>query len=497
MISVPTASYPALRCPRPLLLLSLLVSACQVTDGDGGDDRSEGRSGQEGGSDSGKGEAGNATEAPTSADQCADDEATAFEATPVSVQLPPSRCNASYSHLSWSDELDYMLLSLTDSGNSSSTLDLIVMRDDCDDSTGVDQWDVYTLSGFPDSPAYSSTPTAFALPPLRCEMESWSLLRQNEKVQFQTIDVTGDGMLDLVVTRDECDDAVGSEHFDVYVGNSDGFASTPFALGLPAVRCSTPWHEAIGNWSNVVAQWVQLAGRSRASLVVTRDECDQDVGEGHWDVYDRKSEAAEADFSSTPLAYTLPTARCAQPFDAIAGFNAVEWMLTHLDDPSSPGLLVFSDTCDTDIGSKSWDFYAGNVDGFTGNAEPIDLPTLRCGDDSWYPYPHGSRNVQTTFMTLDGLKRELVVTEDNCDSAVGTEQWDVYRLGESGFAASPDTITLPTVRCGGTWNTISGDGNDVSYGFTSLAACQPGLVVTSDPCDDSAGVEQWDAYLLQ
>lgn len=201
-----------------------------------------------------------------------------FAPAPSSHGIPTPRCQTRFdAPSSLYGAVGYATLDLTGDGSP----DLVVTRDDCDDAIGAQRWDVYAWQ----SGSFAPVPSAFAVPAPRCQSRFESTAEAYGNLAYAMVDLTCDGIGELVVTRDDCDGEVGTSRWDVYVAGEDGFAMMPSALGLPAPRCQTTFDSFFGEYGAVGYGLWDVTADQRAELVVTRDDCDGDVGLGRWEVY--------------------------------------------------------------------------------------------------------------------------------------------------------------------------------------------------------------------
>jgi len=196
---------------------------------------------------------------------------------------------------------------------------------------------------------------------------------------------------------------------------------------------------------------------------------------------------------AAPRSYALPAARCATKFDALAKNAGVSYAVLDLTGDGRSDLVVYRDTCASEIGNARWDVYAGGTDGFAAAPTPYALPAARC--KTKFDALSGSGSVGYSLIDLDADGRsDLVVHRDSCDASVGTDHWDVYRGGPEGFAAAPNRFELPAPRCSSKFDATAKSGT-VSYSLLDLSGDgRPDLVVHRDGCDDAVGKDHWDLY---
>jgi hypothetical protein len=215
--------------------------------------------------------------------------------------------------------------------------------------------------------------------------------------QYETFDITGDGVNDLVLTWDEFDLDSGTSYWLVYTGGADGFSSTPMKWTLPLVEqnfregpafslSSKEWSYRVGDELHYGSHTtVDLTGDGISELIVTWDEGNPEIGNKHWLVYKGGLEG----FSTTVTEWTLPS---------IPGYF--------------PDLAPLRDLASSGHRSLSYD-------------------------------DEGNYIVSTFDITGDGAK-DLVVTADWFDQNIGSEYWLVFRGGESGFLTPPIEWALPS-----------------------------------------------------
>ncbi|MFO0565613.1 MAG: hypothetical protein U0263_08120 [Polyangiaceae bacterium] len=273
--------------------------------------------------------------------------ASGFVAVPSTLALPAARCGVSFDAFARaSGALEYALLDLT----ADHVPDLVVYQDDCDPTVGQTHWDVYAGS----AAGFAASPSAYGLPAARCATEWDSLAKASGALGYSLLDVTGDQRPDLLVTKDDCDPAIGQSHWDVYAGSAAGFAAAPKGYSLPAMRCSVEW-STVGKSSGAVYYALFDAScDGLPDLVVTRDDCDANVGKTHWDAY----AGSASGLAAQPSAFGLPAPRCGAAFDAPGKANgALHYGLFAWTNTDHLSLLVTSDDCDPSVGSTHWDYY--------------------------------------------------------------------------------------------------------------------------------------------
>ena len=347
---------------------------------------------------------------------------------------------------------------------------------------------------------FAPTPAAYTVPTARCQEAFDAPAKESgESIAFRLLDLTGDATPDLVVSRDVCDAAVGDDHWDLYAGGAEGFSASPTPYAIPAPRCAESF-DALAKfegYSSISYGVMSLSGDPVPDLVVTSDECDEGVGDSHWDVYTAEAQG----FAPAPKSFAVPAGRCAERFDAVAkdgSYAAIGYLLADLTSDGAPDLVVTYDDCDGAVGQNHWDVYPASPDGFAAAPVAYGIPTERCQEpfDAAAKYAGlGAITFGLVDLTGDG-RPDLVVTSDECDTAVGQDHWDVYAGDASGFAATPVPFALPAPRCQAKFDGMADDGGSaISFSLVDLSCDRrPDLVVTRDDCDADVGQVRWDVY---
>ncbi len=416
---------------------------------------------------------------------CTTETPSAFAATPSSFGVPAPRCNQAFDWAaSTSTSLNYELSDFTADGQP----DLVVASDQCDASVGDSHWDVYPAG----ASSFAAQPTSYALPAARCNTQFDAFLGY-QSLHYALLDLDADHRSDLIVYHDNCDASVGVDHWDVYRGGATGFSAQPTSYSLPAARCNTSFDSLGSAASPLTYGLVDLTGDGRADLVVTHDQCDASVGSDHWDVYP----AGDSGFAAQPIAFALPAARCNQPFDSVSGVtSSLTYALVDLDQDARPDLVVTHDDCDPAVGSTHWDFYRAGSSGFMAQPTAYSVPAARC--NRAFDSLASSSSVHYQWTKLQCGVNAMIVTSDDCDSAVGTDHWDLYTGDAHGLQAAPTPITLPAPRCNQSFDAAAENVSSLSYLMTDLLpGSTPDLVVTSDQCASDVGASHWDVYPLK
>ncbi|MES2639508.1 MAG: hypothetical protein V4850_08480 [Myxococcota bacterium] len=185
----------------------------------------------------------------------------------------------------------------------------MLTRDDTDPSIGDHQWLVYEGTGT----GFVPTPVPWTLPALKGDSwavevpwywthtETWRFIGESDySYDASTLDLSGDGVLDLVLTFDGVDRSVGAEHWSLYEGTEDGFNETATAWVLPELPgtysdWSGPWYTTdAGDWAEREVDGVEtryswstldFTGDAVPDLVLTSDDADLAIGDERWNLY--------------------------------------------------------------------------------------------------------------------------------------------------------------------------------------------------------------------
>jgi hypothetical protein len=266
-----------------------------------------------------------------------------FAARPASFGVPAPRCQVSFDAIAAGTTLSYSLMDMTGDGHA----DLVVTADDCDTTVGQTHWDVYAWS----ASGFAAAPTSLSVPAPRCQV-SFDAAAAATTLSYTTMDMTGDGHADLVVTADHCDTTVGQTHWDVYAWSPSGFAPGPMSFGVPAPRCQVTF-DAVAGATTLSYSTFDVGGDRRPDLVVTADHCDTTVGQTHWDVY----VWSPSGFAAAPKSFAVPAPRCQVTFDAVSVASSITYSTMDLMSGCEAGLVVVADHCDTTVGQTHWDVY--------------------------------------------------------------------------------------------------------------------------------------------
>ncbi|MED5369908.1 MAG: hypothetical protein VX899_02745 [Myxococcota bacterium] len=422
--------------------------------------------------------------------------------------------------------------------------DLLVTRDECDALVSLVQWNVhYGAQG-----GFASASQSWSIPILGASRDPAALTAasgsdtvactgsDNGTVSWTTMDLSGDGVLDLVVHRNTCEALVSLAEWHVYQGSASGFGDkSSFSLPQlggdtdPAYLINTSGSESVacqsGGTGAVSWSLQDMTGDGAVDLVVPQDSCDALVSLVKWQVYEnsgtgfgtpRDWEIPILGASSDPAQLTAlsgsDTVACAG-----GGSGTVAWSTTELTGDDWPDLVVHQDDCDVLVGLASWRVYPGSEGGFGApvswtlpqlgaDTDPAVLNRLS-GSDSVACSQGGSGTVtwQLADMTGDG-QADLIAPRFDCDALVSLAWWEIY-AGQDGGFASKASWTLPLL------GDASSPADLSSLTSSGAAACSgggsgslswitgpldsdgiPDLYVTSNTCDPLVSLAWWESY---
>ncbi len=358
--------------------------------------------------------------------------------------------------------------------------------EDCDDQLGAVNPGVAEQPGNgidddcdPTTPplGFSTTPATWALPAGGSDGsgEPWdwtfgSNFCNPDEASWATLDMTGDGALDLVSTE-QCDtDGIGQDKWRVYPGTASGFSSTPVDFELPLrwdVFGEDAYFEGIAD--------EEICGPGRLSSYTTFDidgdrlpdlveygDCGRgELGGPYWRVYRNTGQT----FDTTPIEWALPP-RYASGFgnplrdeeglsdrgDCFAGSESGAYATFDINGDGRPDLVDMYDCGQTDLGTARWQVYLGTGTGFSATATDWTLPARWPGPNTpWVDvldspvcgFGADDRSRYRMYdMNGDG-QPDLVETYACATGGVGFDTWTVYLGTTGGFETTPTPWPLP------------------------------------------------------
>lgn len=423
--------------------------------------------------------------------------------------------------------------------------DLVMQRDQCASSAvGRSSWTLFSNLGTGlAAPIVFSFPAAIDGRFVEYSGYIGASCGNGRTMNYVTMDMTGDGRPDLVVTNDECtpDAQVGATKWLVYPNTGTGFGpAQPFALPpsidgrygtKPLARTSEEGH-VCSPYDSFSFTTMDLTGDGKPDLLVTNDECSRDlqVGESRWTLYPNTGTGF-----GVPQAFNLPvdSRYGGRVFRSTTGTdvrclnqdNRFDFTTLELTGDGKPDLVVTRDTCTGDpaVGQSKWTLFRNDGSGF-GAAEPFSFPAALDGRYGSYPLrdmgaddrrcADGSGSgFSFSVMDLTGdQKPDLVVTNDGClyDLELGVSKWTLFPNTGTGFGAArsfglPTTMTMKTADGRGGRHLSRTTQTDAAcqvlqakYSYTTMDLTGDGkvdLVMTKDACTDpTVGRTNWVVF---
>ncbi len=460
---------------------------------------------------------------------------------------------------------DYEVLDVSGDG----LVDIVVTHDSCVDvDIGRTYWRVFlgTPGGFSDVPTSWNLPlpmhgydadVAEPQPFESATTHSDDCGVPGETYRYDVLDISGDGIVDLVLSDDSCiDDDIGRTYWRVFLGTALGFSDIATLWSLPApmagydadVAAPKPFESVTTHADDcgVAGQTyrydvLDVSGDGLVDIVLTDDTCvDLNIGRTHWRVF----LGTALGFSDIPTSWSLPMPMHGYDAD-VAAPKPFESTTTHADDCGVPGqtyrydvldisgdgivdLVLSDDSCvDDDIGRTYWRVFPGTALGFSDVPLVWNLPSPMAGYDADVAAPKPFESVTThsddcgvpgqTYrydvldISGDGLV-DIVVVLDTCVHAdIARTYWRVFLGTASGFSDTPSTWTLPAAMAG--YDADVATPQPFESAFTHTDDCgvpgqtyrydnfdisgdgEPDLVLTDDTCVDvDIGRTYWRVF---
>ena len=337
---------------------------------------------------------------------------------------------------------------------------------------------------------------------------------EGNRPRFTLLDLTGDGLEDIVVLRSPCGDVEpGRTTWDLYEATSTGFPATPSSWALPSDlpegSLRSPGNPT-GCEGTGQPRWAlrDIDGDARPDVVITENCSDAGLGVGttHWQVHRNSGAGFE-----TAQSWSLPSGAATESFNdftnvADCAAQRPASTLIDIDNDGDEDLVLTRSACADDaVGVTEWQVHANEGNGFSSTASSFSLPggygigTFHApgsGGDCADGIPSWSAQ----DIDGDGFSDAVVSWLDCDDNTVGTTEWRVHAGSASGFSSAPTTWTLPTGYGVDAFDALGGDvdcdSNQPRYFFNDLDGDgRPELVVTRSPCeDDEVGATRWISH---
>jgi hypothetical protein len=285
---------------------------------------------------------------------------------------------------------------------------------------------------------------------------------------WATLDLDGDGLVDLVHTADPDTGRVwggdANPTWHVYLGQTDGFAPTWTSWKVPTLGDGYGFYAlAAGTWATL-----DLDNDGHVDLVHTADPMSGEVWGGDTNASWRVYPGQASGFAPTPTNWKVPALGDGYGFYAVA---ASGWATLDLDGDEHVDLVHTADPMSGKVwggdSNASWRVYLGQANGFATASSMWKVPTLGDGY-GFYATAAGS----WATIDLDGDHHaDLVHTADPMSGNVwggdDDASWRVYLGDASGFTPLPSTWKVPPLGDGygfyaiasSTWATLDLDGD--------------------------------------
>lgn len=395
------------------------------------------------------------------------------------------------------DDLPELVITSGCSGDVGTTRWLVYQNRDTKFATGADDW---ALPGGYGSGAFAGASSATVD---GCE--------GMEKPAYGLADVTGDGLVDLVITQ-ACETVVGKTRWRVYPNTGSRFSDTAINYALPEGFGTGAFPSVTGGGSvecgaDVLPGYLlaDLTADGYTDMVIT-EACDDSVGRDHWLVYP----GAFDRFNPAGVLYTLPPGYGTGAFvsgsagaSSCGGTVLPAYTLTDMDGDGGADLVI-TDDCGGVVGTSSWSVHRATADRFQSTPMTYGLPggyATEAFDGASRASASGCGPSSPAFnlRDLDGDKRaDLLVTAD-CSDTVGTSEWKVSPNLGSDFAAAA-TWELPPAPAAESYASESGlatacsGGEDVGYVLLDINGDGPADLVVTDTCEGREGTTMWSVY---
>ncbi len=307
------------------------------------------------------------------------------------------------------------------------------------------------------------------------------------QVSWSLMDLQGDGVSDLVVSRWDAVsiDGLGSSKWLVFDNQGDGFAESASAWSFPAGFPADTF-ESFGGTSQVSWALMDLQGDGRSDLVVSRWDATSIDGLGttKWLVYDNQGDG----FAETARAWTFPAGFPTDTFESFGGTSQVGWALMDLQGDGLSDLVVsrWDAAAIEGLGTTKWLVFDNHGSGFAETASawtfPSDFPT-----DTFEAFG-GTSQVSWTLMDLeDQGAPDLFVSrwDGTAIDGLGTTKWLLFDNNGSGFAETASAWTMPADFPSSTFEAFGGS-STVSWSLLDLEG---------DGLSDLA-VSRWDGTAI-
>ncbi len=427
-------------------------------------------------------------------------------------------------------EYSYATLDLTGDG----ARDLVITRGCGDPTIGQSVWTVYPggATGFGAATTRQLPGMGSAYPAQTFPSTVGSVACVNDsdgEYSYATVDLDGDGKLDLVVTRGCGDPTIGAGHWLVFLGSDTGFGEgKPWVLPGLGGRYPTQLFPGLGAapacTSDTDGEYeyglVDLTGDGKPDLVLSRGCGDATIGAANWLVYPNTGSGfgpvqpwalpgLGGRYPTQLFTATASNPACTNDTDGQYAYQTID-----LDGDKKPDLVLTLGCGDATIGQANWLVYPNTGKGFgpvktfalpgLGGAYPAQLFSHTAGFTACTSDTDGEYSYAALDVTGDH-KPDLVLTRGCGDATIGATQWMVYPNIGTSFGPG-QSFALPSVgsrfpmqpfpAVAGTMACTNDLDGEYSYALSPLAD-EPGIVVTRGCGDATIGSTRWQMFAGQ
>jgi hypothetical protein len=331
---------------------------------------------------------------------------------------------------------------------------------------------------------------------------------------WNTFDITGDGLLDLVQTADPATGMVWGNgedpHWKVFENDGDGGFILPERM-WPVPDSGTSYGFSVFQWSSAPGFWttMDIDGDRRPDLVQTADPATSAVwdeaGSPHWRVFANTGDGFDRD----PTLWSVPPSGTTGGFYCWFADSTAHWRVLDLDGDGRADLVQTSDPATGAVwdpaGAPYWKLFAGGPEGFSASGSQWSVPPNGLGEGFFDAFWSASYR-WWWLIDIDGDRDlDLVQTGDSAQDhrvwdAAGDPYWKVWRNDGARFSAELHRWAVPksgteegfylvaSLNGGSSWSLMDADADG-----------RLDLVQTGDPSTgrvwDAAGSPYWKVFL--
>jgi hypothetical protein len=376
------------------------------------------------------------------------------------------------------------------------------------DAAGSPYWKVFRG----DADRWSDSPVEWKVPPSGAASGFYAIAGSDGGA-WQTFDLTGDGLPDLVQTSDPATgyvwDQGESAYWKVFANDGEGgFARPALIWAVPDSGTSYGFNTA--SYASSGWQWLtmDIDGDGRADLVQTADPGTGTVwdptGAPYWKVFRNAGDG----FVREATVWSVPDSGTTGGFYTPVATSTARWRVLDLDDDGKPDLVQTSDPSTGGIwdaaGEPYWKVFAGGDGGFADSPAKWTVPPSGLSD-GFFDATSASSSRYWAVVDIDGDRDlDLVQTGDTSHSyrawdATGDPYWKVYRNQGDGFSTELHRWPIPQSGTDEGFFMVSGSSGYTSWSlFDADADGHPDLVQTEDPSTgrvwDATGSPYWKIF---